>query len=57
VLKELKKELEEALNEVSTQLDAMGGSEYTMSVKSAATAKSLMAKSIKSTATMSTVAE
>jgi hypothetical protein len=56
VLKELKKELEEALNEVSTQLDAMGGSEYTMSVKSAATAKS-MAKSIKSTATMSTVAE
>ncbi|KOO23212.1 hypothetical protein Ctob_001605 [Chrysochromulina tobinii] len=56
VLKELKKELEEALNEVSTQLDAMGGSEYTMSVKSAATAKS-MAKSMKSTATMSTVAE
>ena len=56
VLKELKKELEEALSEVSTQLDAMGGSEYTMSVKSTATAKS-MAKSMKSTATMSTVAE
>ncbi len=56
MLKELKKELEEALGDVETQLDAMGGSEYTMSVKSAATAKS-MAKSVKSAATMSTVAE
>lgn len=56
-LKELKKELEGALGEVETQLDAMGGSEYTQSVKSMASAKSL-AKSERSVKSMmSTVTE